>query len=58
MEQIRLKLDSQEDDVLFLSNYFQSKDFRKLFKVIASYLFPGLFFINVHLSEMVWSPMK
>ncbi|XP_073231084.1 MAGUK p55 subfamily member 4-like [Porites lutea] len=33
MEQIRLKLDSQEDDVLFLSNYFQSKDFRKLFKV-------------------------
>ena len=44
MEQIRLKLDSQEDDVLFLSNYFQSKDFRKLFKVTASYLFPGLFF--------------
>ena len=44
MEQIRLKLDSQEDDVLFLSNYFQSKDFRKLFKVTVSYLFPVLFF--------------
>ena len=58
MEQIRLKLDSQEDDVLFLSNYFQSKDFRKLFKVTASYLSPFYSFINIRLSEMVWSPMK
>lgn len=31
--EIRHKLDSREDDFLFLSNYFQNQDFWKLFKV-------------------------